>query len=70
MKLCLSAKAGSGLMEQIIHQVKALHSYTVPEIIALPILSDTPEYLAWLADSTKNQGTKFGTPPYIGRICV
>jgi periplasmic divalent cation tolerance protein len=28
-----------------------LHSYEVPEIIALPIAGGSPEYLAWLTES-------------------
>lgn len=32
--------------------VRRLHSYDVPEIIALPIAGGSPAYLAWLADST------------------
>ena len=34
-------------------RVQALHSYDVPEIIALPITEGTPAYLQWLADSIK-----------------
>jgi periplasmic divalent cation tolerance protein len=31
--------------------VKALHSYEVPEFIALPIASGSAAYLAWIEDS-------------------
>lgn len=31
--------------------VKRLHSYEVPEFIALPIESGSPKYLAWLEES-------------------
>jgi periplasmic divalent cation tolerance protein len=31
-------------------EVERLHSYDVPEFIALPIVAGSPEYLAWLAD--------------------
>jgi periplasmic divalent cation tolerance protein len=30
-------------------EVKRLHTYDVPEFIALPIVGGSPEYLAWLA---------------------
>lgn len=30
--------------------VKRLHSYDVPEIIALPIAEGSPDYLKWIAD--------------------
>jgi periplasmic divalent cation tolerance protein len=33
--------------------VKRLHSYDVPEIIALPIEKGSREYLAWLAESVR-----------------
>lgn len=33
-------------------RVRALHSYAVPEVVALPILSGSAAYLAWLAEST------------------
>jgi periplasmic divalent cation tolerance protein len=29
-------------------RLKSLHPYEVPEIIALPVVSGSPEYLAWL----------------------
>jgi periplasmic divalent cation tolerance protein len=32
-------------------EVKRLHSYDVPEIIALPIASGATNYLAWISDS-------------------
>lgn len=41
------------VMERIIARVKELHSYTVPEIIALPVTAGLPDYLRWVADSTK-----------------
>ena len=34
-------------------KVKSLHSYTVPEIIALPIKKGSREYLAWVRQSTQ-----------------
>ena len=33
-------------------RVRALHSYDVPEVIALPVTAGSAPYLAWLADST------------------
>jgi periplasmic divalent cation tolerance protein len=34
-------------------RIKALHSYSVPEIIALPIVAGSEEYLAWLGKETQ-----------------
>jgi len=33
-------------------KVKELHSYTVPEILALPIVQGSTEYLSWLKEVT------------------
>jgi len=41
------------LLDPIIKSVKALHSYSVPEIIALPIVGGNEEYLKWIEDSTQ-----------------
>jgi periplasmic divalent cation tolerance protein len=46
-------KSRSDLFEQITEKVKGLHSYEVPEIIALPIVSGSEGYLGWLGDSFK-----------------
>lgn len=32
-------------------EIKRLHSYDIPEIIALPIAAGSPDYLAWLSAS-------------------
>jgi len=37
---------------KIVKAVKALHSYSVPEIIALPIIAGEKKYLKWIKDST------------------
>jgi periplasmic divalent cation tolerance protein len=33
-------------------RVKQLHSYTVPEFIAMPISHGSPEYLHWITENT------------------
>ena len=52
-EILLVVKSRLPLLERIIARVKALHSYTVPEIIALPIIGGSPEYLHWLDEETK-----------------
>ena len=32
-------------------EVEKLHSYSVPEVIALPIVDGSPNYLSWLVES-------------------
>ena len=44
------AKSVSQAFEHVASTVKALHSYAVPEVIALPIQQGIPEYLNWIGD--------------------
>jgi periplasmic divalent cation tolerance protein len=44
MKYCL---------DDLITEVKKIHKYTVPEIIALPIVLGEINYLNWIKDSVK-----------------
>jgi periplasmic divalent cation tolerance protein len=39
--------------EDLEKKVKSLHSYSVPEIIALPISEGSASYLNWLEEMTK-----------------
>ena len=41
-------KSKRELFEEICKAVKAMHSYEVPEIIALPIIEGANEYLDWM----------------------
>ncbi len=52
-EVLLVCKSRMALLDKVIERVKSLHSYTVPEIIALPIVGGSPGYLAWVNDSTK-----------------
>ncbi len=36
--------------KSLVERVKELHSYTVPEIVALPIVEGSKDYLDWLND--------------------
>ena len=53
-EVLLLAKSRRDLFSSLAHRVKELHSYTVPEIIALPILEGSEEYLRWLEESTRD----------------
>ena len=46
-------KTRAELVAQVTARVKALHSYTVPCIVALPILDGNPAYLEWLGAETQ-----------------
>lgn len=43
-------KTRSDLFEKVEGAVKALHSYEVPEILAIPIVEGSKAYLKWLED--------------------
>ncbi len=44
----LIVKTVARLLPEIIETVKKAHSYEVPEIIALPIISGNEDYLNWM----------------------
>ena len=41
-------KSSEKLFKKLSKRVKELHSYDVPEILALPIVDGSPSYLEWL----------------------
>lgn len=48
----LIIKTRASLVPTVIDRVRALHPYTVPEVIALSVESGSPAYLAWLGAET------------------
>jgi len=48
-------KTKTSLLDEVIKLVKEAHSYSVPEIIALPIIGGSEDYLKWL-DSEVREG--------------
>lgn len=50
--LCI-IKTVSGNFEVLKDKIKSLHSYTVPEVVALPIEAGSNKYLKWLVKETK-----------------
>lgn len=52
-ELLLVVKTKKSLFKKLLIEVKSLHSYSCPEIIALPIIDGNKEYLKWLDDSTR-----------------
>ena len=44
----LVIKSSASLLPQTVETVKLLHSYDVPEIIALPVVGGNGDYLAWI----------------------
>lgn len=47
----LIVKSKKSKLARIIKLVKSVHSYEVPEIIALPIIAGEEKYLKWIDDS-------------------
>ncbi|MGQ9531014.1 MAG: divalent-cation tolerance protein CutA [Candidatus Bathycorpusculaceae bacterium] len=49
----LLMKTNAGMFEKIAEKVKSLHSYEVPEIIAMPIVKGFKHYLEWLTKTLR-----------------
>jgi periplasmic divalent cation tolerance protein len=48
-EILLLAKTTKSKFEELEREVRALHSYDTPEIIAVPVVAGSPRYLEWLA---------------------
>ena len=48
----LMVKTRAKLFHEVVKLVKEIHSYEVPEIIALPIVEGNPDYLKWIDEET------------------
>jgi periplasmic divalent cation tolerance protein len=49
----LLVKTSDEMLDGLIARVKELHSYEIPEILALPIERGSREYLKWLEESLR-----------------
>lgn len=49
----LLVKTRASMLPQVIKLVKGAHSYSVPEIIALPIIGGSEDYLNWVDAEVK-----------------
>ena len=52
-EVLLFIKTSREKLDRLMAKVKELHSYEVPEILALPIESGSQEYLKWLEESLR-----------------
>lgn len=52
-EILLMAKTKINLFNDIVKLVKTLHSYEVPEIIAVPIINADENYLDWIKENFK-----------------
>ena len=51
-EVLMIVKTQKKLFNRLSRKVRELHSYTVPEIIALPIVDGSEDYLKWLKEVT------------------
>ncbi len=51
-EVLMIAKTKLELFEPLTRKVKELHSYSVPEILALPVIQGSGDYLSWLSEET------------------
>ncbi|MBA7486468.1 MAG: divalent cation tolerance protein CutA [Dehalococcoidia bacterium] len=47
----LIAKTKASLLPEVVALVRKIHSYDVPEVIALPIIGGNQDYLEWIEQS-------------------
>lgn len=52
-EILLIAKTRTNHVQGLIDKVKELHTYDVPEVIALPIGHGNPDYLRWINESVR-----------------
>lgn len=55
-EVALFAKTPADRVEAVIARVKALHSYSCPCVVALPILGGNPDFLAWIGAEAQARG--------------
>ncbi len=49
----LIIKTRTSKVPRLIQRVRALHSYSVPEVLALPVRAGNKEYLRWIDQSVE-----------------
>lgn len=50
-EVLLVLKTKKNLFKKVMTKVKSLHSYQTPEIIALPLVTGSEDYLDWVSSS-------------------
>ena len=51
-EVLMIVKTQKSLFDSLVKKVKELHSYTLPEIIAMPVVEGSEDYLKWLREVT------------------
>ncbi|MGA1996658.1 MAG: divalent-cation tolerance protein CutA [Bryobacteraceae bacterium] len=52
----LLIKTSRGQFDVLRREIESAHSYQVPEVLALPVIAGSPNYLEWLAASLEDSG--------------
>ncbi len=55
-EVLLLAKTTRGKFDDLEREVRALHSYDTPEIVAVPIVAGSAPYLEWLVKAADSRG--------------
>jgi periplasmic divalent cation tolerance protein len=51
----LIVKTRASKLEEVVRLVKEIHSYEVPEVIAMPVIGGNQEYLEWIGKEVKQK---------------
>jgi periplasmic divalent cation tolerance protein len=52
-EVIIIAKTKEALINELTENVKSLHSYKCPCIVAMPIIDGNPAFIKWIRDETK-----------------
>src|SRR6185436_7265865 len=55
-EILILAKTTRGKFEELEREVRALHSYDTPEIVAVPVVAGSVPYLEWLNNTADSGG--------------
>lgn len=54
-EVLLIIKTRASLVDELVDLVKSIHSYDVPEVIALPIIGGNQDYLEWVDEEVAEE---------------
>ncbi len=52
------AKTKVGLVASLTEEVKSVHSYDCPCVVAVPVIDGNPDFIQWIQEETKDIGAK------------
>ncbi len=59
-EVALVAKTTAALVPRLVERVKAVHSYEVPCVVALPLSEGNPDFLRWIEQETESPSHSAG----------